>query len=156
MGNRFWEQELAEASLEARSTRVYGSQSWHREKKVQTRKEPRDFWEMKSSGAGRHVRITGSDVIQARHLTWSLAVPTTVSELQPVTDSFLFHALFYLRPSRWLRFGLPSRGLAVAGETVKDSAGQALMSSQGPAPTGTRPQRGESGEKSPAAGAAVK
>lgn len=48
-------------------------------KRLRTRKEPRDFWEMESSGAGRHVRITGSDVVKARPLTWSLAVPTTTS-----------------------------------------------------------------------------
>lgn len=52
----------------------------------------------------------------------------------------LFHVVFCLRP-RQVRHGLPSRGLAVAGETVKDPAGQARPGSAPQAQA--RPLRGQ-------------
>lgn len=112
----FREQEQAEPLWEGWFTRVCGSQTWHRERKTSwSGAGPGDFWEVESVGAGKSVRMAGSDGIRARPLwraswAWPLAVPAAeASALRQVAGSDFFHASFCLRPSRWLRHGLPSR-----------------------------------------------
>lgn len=64
MGNRFWEQEQAEASQD----RTDHKPSTEKEKVFGREQIPEVSGKWSSAGTRRHVRMTGSDAIQLRPL----------------------------------------------------------------------------------------